>query len=198
MPNVRKFKRKGRRGYVPRPVKNYVRNALKKNMETKQFILSPNTFVGDVTSGANLNYNMIQIQQGDDVSERVGNLIMVTGFYARFICTVADTTNVIRFYMWQRRGDNLSTGINLDVGDAHDQDKVALFFDKFVTLSTTGPAVKVITLKHKFKKPKYIRYSGGTTSDYVTPPLFLSLVSDSAAASHPTINGNFRLYYKDV
>lgn len=188
--------RRRNRGKVPPQIKTYVRKAISVAKETKQYTLGGiDTTVGSYGSGAMLNYNLCQIAQGDGASNRDANLITITGFYARFVVTYQDTTNIIRFMLWQDKGDNDSATLTLEVDDPHDQDVVKMYKDIVTHVGSGGPTSRVVTIKKKFKKP--FRYYGSSSSELVTPPIVLSVVSDSGTATHPAINGHFRLYWKD-
>lgn len=200
MPYARKrFNRRRQTKRVPIPVKKYVRNALNRDKETKQATLgamtmSPSTYAG----GSLLTYVLTQIAQGDGASDRDGNLIKVTGFYARFVCTYADTTNIIRFRLWMPKADNSVSATSVDYSDAIDQDTTRDFIDRIVTVGSGGPMQKTVILKKKFRKPLYFRYYGSAGTNIVTPYLMLSIGSDSGAVSHPTVTGHYRIYWKDV
>lgn len=189
-------KRNGRKKTrVSAPVKRFVKNAITRFHETKQYTLGAiNTTVGTYAAVASLDYDLTQIAQGSGASDRDGNLIMITGFYARFVVTYSDATNIVRFLLWQSK-DNSGATSNLEVNSPHDQDKVKLFKDVLATVGSSGPMTKTVVIKKKFKKP--YRYYGANGTDRVSAPIVFSVVSDSGAASHPGINGHFRLYWKD-
>lgn len=188
--------RKKRRTYVPRPVKSYVARRMWRSKETKQYTIGGiNTTVGSYGSGGSLNYNLCQIAQGDGASNRDGNLIWITGFYARFTVTYQDTTNIIRFMLWQDKGDNDVTSSTMEVQDAHDQDTTRLYKDVIVGVGSGGPMQRTVTIRKKFRKP--FRYYGSGSTDLVTPPIVFTVMSDSSAAAHPALVGHFRLYWKD-
>lgn len=198
MPIRRKQSRRAPRRRVPRNVVGFVKKAINRNSETKQQVLSfSGTAVGSVASGQALNYNLTQIAQGNDVHQREGNMIKITGFHARVVVTYADTTNILRFTLWQARGDNTLYTSGMDVYDLLDFDKIKVFRDKTIVVGNSGPMTKVIDIGFKFKKPLIFRYYDSGSSNWVTPPIVFSVVSDSSAASHPTMTGNYRLYYKE-
>lgn len=199
MPNARRRFRRMRKPRVSVPVKRYVRNALNRDKETKQATLgamtmSPSTY----SAGSLLTYVLTQIAQGDGASDRDGNLIKVTGFYARFVCTYSDTTNIIRFRLWMPKSNNTISATSVDYSDPVDQDTTRDFIDKIVTVGSGGPTQRTVILKKKFKKPLYFRYYGSAGTNIVTPYLMLSIGSDSGAVSHPTVSGHYRVYWKDV
>ncbi len=142
-----------------------------------------------------------EIQQGDSAVQRIGNRVKVTGFYGKFTITYADTTNIVRVIMYMPRNPT-STLSTIDTNDLIDFDDFNILYDKSFAVSSGGPGTKNITISRKWNRGNKsginVFYASGSSTDYAKNPIFLYVVSDSAGVPDPTINGNYRLYFKDL
>lgn len=178
-----------------------VQKMISGNQETKLRTVTYNETAIEGASGTPLNSQLTAISQGDDQTDRTGNLIFATGIYARFAVTGADSTNKIRmmFYIPKDSDDSLDGS---DIHSAIDLDKYTILFDRVLLTSQNGNDNIGVTFKKSFTrrgkaKGISVRYSGTTSNDVAQNGIKFYCVSDSDAVSHPTITGHYRFYFKD-
>lgn len=205
MPRRYYGRRYRRRRFIPRAPRlkrqvNYmVQRRIERNQETKFNYESIDTSVG--VSGSHLSYELSDIDQGLTQSGRTGNQIFVTSFFTRLIFTCVDTTNLIRIILYSPKySANPITAIEYD--DQVDRDQYTVFHDRIFTLAYQQDThQKVCIIRKKWnrgiKRGILTQYSTAVGTDCYKGQLYLYLVSDSAAANHPKVQGQFYLYFKD-
>ena len=186
---------------VPKNVRRYVSKKIAKMSETKSRLLSY-----DAQSVTNflspISTALTAVEQGDTQNKRDGNQIMVTGFYSKWVLAGADNTNIIRMILyWPKDPNGDLANDSVDIHTLIDQDKYNVIYDRYHTVGSQGPSIKTWTVARNFHKGARngIRcvFRGTGQTDYGSSPLRMLIFSDSDAASHPTLSGNLRLYYKD-
>lgn len=189
---------KNNRKNVPNYLKSYIQRQISSNQETKQADLSWDV-VAIPAAGSGLGYTMPAVAQGSSQNTRSGNLVYCTGMYGRLVFSAADTTNLVRliFYIPTDVDDTLS----VDIHSLIDQDKFTILYDRVITLNGGGNDTKYIQFKRNFHKGKRkgiaVHFDGTGQTDYSRNIIKMYVVSDSDVASHPTITGSMRTYYKD-
>lgn len=185
-------------------VKKYVNQKIQRSLETK-FLPRPYDETPIASpAGTPVNSALTIIQQGTDANQRVGNQIHVTGWYGQltFTGSLTDDFNTIRCLIYSPKDPSVTlTGI--EVYDNIDLDQFNVYYDKLFTVSKNGgPFTRNLTLRKKFNKGnrqgKKVQYYGSGSTDYASGPMFLYVVSDSLAVSHPIVTGHLRVYYKDA
>lgn len=160
-----------------------------------------------------------QIVQGVDVTQRVGDRILVTGIEISGVMaggqtgTVADDPyNVLRFVFGVWEGYNNQTPLltggqtlssSLDKTICRGLEEV--LYDKTVVLESpnslsTGyqPAVRTFTWSHRFRRPIEITYNGTTTGS-ANKTINLGAISDSSLVPNPGFTSGFiKLTFIDV
>lgn len=201
--NFRRARRPGK-GRVPRAVRTFVQRKIQRNIETK-FRLA--TYSGsNIPDSASTPINTLlnAVGQGDTQNARNGNQIFATGFYGKFVLAAGDSTNIVRVVMYIPK-DSQYTFYSSPPGITSliDQDKFTVLYDRYISLDTYNPQ-KVLTIARKWNRGSrrgiQCQYSGtgSTESDPSKNPIYIYFVSDSSAVAHPTVTGNFRLYFKDA
>lgn len=178
-------------------LKKLIQSVVSKNIETKQIDQS---FNGVSVPDTGITYSLSAVATGDTQNSRQGNAITVTGVYGNIILQASDATNIIRCIMYiSHDTDDL---ISVSHYGLVDQDKYTVLMDKYITVGTAGTGVRHFTLKKSFKrgnrKGVNARFSGTGSTDYARNAIRLYFVSDSAAASHPFLDGQLRTYFKDA
>lgn len=149
------------------------------------------------------------IVQGDTDSMREGDNLTLTKVRMFGTIEVADTTNLMRVILFRYKPVATPTWAELleggtpalaDIYRPYRKDTASLFhicYDRVFTLSTVSkPQVsfqKIIYGKKLGKKK--VSYNGGGTTG--ADHLWLFILSDSGAVSHPTITYNVTQYYTD-
>ncbi len=180
--------------------KSQVQRMIQGNLETKQHSQGWTTPVTVGTPGIGGFHQVLTgVAQGDTQNLRDGNQITVTGIHSRWVITNADSTNLVRvvFYMPKNVDDQVLDSI---VGII-DQDKYNVLYDKLIPVNSSHQQV-LINFNRKFNKGsrKGIRcvFNGASNTQYTDNVIKLYIISDSAASSHPTVQGSHITYFKDA
>lgn len=169
---------------------------------------STTLYVNNLTSG---------ISQGtSDLSSRVGDQIRINNIRIDGDLLIGDTTNVVRVMLifWHQpsstdpaAGDIFddSTSATTKLFGELDWDgrssgsgssKFTVLYDKRYFLSATRN-YRGISIRKSWKQGKLVQYIGGS-STVMDNALYLCILSDSSAASHPTLNLYGTIRYSDV
>lgn len=186
------------------------RSAIRQIHKNQEFKYSDNLQQLNVDSVGTL-VDLTAIALGDTDTTRDGDKIMFQSLRARTEYAVADTTNVMRIMFIQWRLDSTITAPTtaqflqdntVPTISAYHHDngyRFNILYDRKITLSTTGPAVKAFNIrlsKRRMRKIKQrISYSAGTTTGMYH--IYLFIVSDSGTASHPSFQSYIRVSYTD-
>ena len=154
------------------------------------------------------------VPQGTGQSQRLGNQIRILGFKINWDITCADTTNIVRVIFWTYKSNSVnfapSVAVVLNIGPAATQDVTSQYnfqnrkdykihHDKTFMLSTAANPQERHSVRVNIpEKYQIVDYISDVNSSGSVNPLCLTYLSDSAAASHPTINGTVRLFYQDA
>lgn len=157
------------------------------------------------------------IPQGDSDEERIGDQIYLRSIEVMWDAVVYDTYNFLRLMIIQwfpqvtdTSGtspisiannilfDGTSDVENYNMPYYHDNRyQFRVLYDKTITVNTDMPA----TRRHHFHITKgfkrKIQYYGSSTTNGMNQ-IFVIKISDSTAASHPTINSAFKLNFSDI
>lgn len=191
MPKRRTYKKKG--GF-----KKAVKKVVSDMAETKTYLYTFNNVVSD--SGTLLH--LTDISQGDTQSTRDGNQIFLKGITVRMHSILADTYNIMRIIIVRARtGAGDVTSADFPAGVSPDPFIEEMNYDKYTVVKDqviTLDAGKVHDVrKFYIKVNKKIQYGSNTSSDVVTNPYYIWLVSDSDISSHPSVALTARMYWKD-
>lgn len=161
-------------------------------------------------------YKLTATSQGDTDSTRSGDRITIKSLQLRGTLTVADTHNIMRIIIFQYLGDDAvavpTSGQVLEapyygtynhVNSPYAKDfvgyKTIVLWDSTYVLNQDNQAKQfqiMLTAANFRKKAKpYIQYQGGTSNGVGN--IYLMAVSDSGAATHPSLSFASRLRYID-
>lgn len=162
---------------------------------------------------------IIAIPQGDTDNERTGDRIMYaqTGHLFRGICQVGDQTNYVRFIVFQWKPNSTPTASSIllngpsgsvDVFSHYSHDnrqEYRVMYDRLFVLGGSGLAagnpttsVSNLPIKFRLKMPnKQVQFVAGS-STVGTNLIYYIGMADSSVLPHPSINGQFKLFYYDA
>jgi len=172
--------------------------------ETKFLDVYPN---GTLSTAPTISYLGI-MAQGDGDGTRDGDDVEFVGMSVRWFFTYADTTNIFRFIIFRDVSSNGVTPIEAEVLETPSNPlssinsvnvkRFIVLYDHLTAVTSAGDACKtgVVHLKKRFN----MNYIGTTaaSSSAGTNSLYVLLMSDSGAATHPSYGFMSRVYYKDV
>lgn len=201
----RTFRRKKKFSRKPsKRLTRAVKTIITKSSEKKTKVYQNTTTVDNTGYLLKLN----EISQGDGDSNRNGDQVCIRSVQINFNAYLADTTNFVRFiaFQWYPSsslaypgiGDILVDSINYPFMSPYNHDKRFMFKilrDKLVKLDTDNPTQMVkFFIKGGFKrKIQFIE----TSSVNYTNGIYILMVSDSSAATHPTVLYSGKLNYSD-
>lgn len=199
---ARKFYR--RKNSKKNGIKKLIKNMINKNTETKTVV---NTTLGNVplsTQGA--NYPMMEISQGTDQHNRVGNLIKVTSFRLKGILSGGTSNAISRIIIYIPANPDTLLPTTTTVYDPLDQDSYTILSDRLVTTNANGqtlvPFNKICLFNRGRRNGLNVRYQGNQGSDLVRNSICVYFVSSVAhanpAAQKTSFIGYARFYFKDA
>lgn len=191
MPRKKMYKR--RRKTVPKYIQKYVQSKINVNQETKH--VNSNVLDLDISS-TSTNVDVLNIAQGTDRFERLGNEIRVTGFYGKFQMIGGDSTNVIRAIMYIPK-DPSATLTGANTYGLIDPNVATVLYDRLHTTTLNGPNTKVFTIAKKFRG-RGLPVQWDDTNTLKKNRIRLLFVSDSGAVDHPTLSYHWACYFKDA
>lgn len=193
---------RGRRGHpprVPRPVKSYVRRSIFRANEQKMrdydlstvFATLPNTWVEQDVS---------TVGEGDALYQREGREIRITSLEIKCTFHVVDNPGntfrvVIGLFNGTQATPLATAGVSYDnilVPVACRNFLMKKYFDKYICINTASETDRYFHYFKKFKKPIVIKF-GDDTSTYPDKRLFVSIMSDSGAVTHPYVAAGYSL-----
>lgn len=154
----------------------------------------------------------LSMVQGTDQNDYIGRTIRPIYLQIRYIVTMnsADVINTVSLMVMQAKG--LFTASAISAANQYQYANTTTapvspihrdYNDRLRVLGRriiTGDADDLVhhgKITVKMNRLQPIRFND-TTGGVESNPLFLSLISDSVAANHPTIRATWRLYYKDA
>lgn len=177
-----------------------VRKMIGDTVETKQKLINLSLQAIQDSARTPLNYQLMDVAQGDTQITRNGNQVWLTGIYLSGYLTVSDTTNVVRMTVYEPRGDASATP-GWSTATAIDPDEYTIYTDKRFTVDTYNP-IKLVnyrkswTRKGKARGRRVVYGSTGST-DVQQGNVYVRFVSDSTAIGDPSFTGEIRAYFKD-
>lgn len=156
-------------------------------------------------SDAGVIQDLSAVPQGDTDTSRDGDTIFATSVQIRGLVNVADSHNQYRVIIFQWTPSttpviadilNLSTGHHTrSMYETDKANEYKILYDRvFLMVSSSGDAVKQFNTKIRLSRRKIQFIAGGTSG---TRKVYMLVVSDSAAATHPCINCVAKLNYRD-
>lgn len=184
--------------------KAFVKRQIKKNQELKFFDLTGGADNVDYTG---LTYDLVAIAQGDTDITRDGDKIMPTSMQIRMSFNIGDATNVMRLVVFRWKGyDSVDAPTTAKIFQftgsiigprspfLHDQrSRFEVLLDELINLDA-GHTMHTLNTSFALAK-KQIEYNAGTTVGM--NKLYMCVISDSGAATHPTVTFGIRTYFTD-
>lgn len=185
-------------------LKKLIKNMINKNTETKTVV---NTTLGNVPlSTQGVNYPMMEVAQGVDQNQRIGNLIKVTSFRLKGILTGGTSNAISRIIIYIPSNPNTMLPVTTTVYDPIDQDAFTILSDRLVTTNANGqtlvPYNKVSLFNRGQRNGLNVRFDGAQGSDLVRNSLVVYFVSSvphaNPIAQKTSFIGYARYYFKDA
>jgi len=172
--------------------------------ETKVLDVNPS---GTVSSAPTISYIGI-MAQGDGDGTRDGDDVEFLGMHVRWWFVAADTTNIFRFIVFRDVSSNGVTPIEAEILEtpsnvlsainSFNAHRFVVLYDHVCGVVLGQDAIKVgeFRVKRKFLM-NYIGTTAAAGSAGVNS-VYVLLMSDSGAASHPSYSFMSRMYYRDA
>lgn len=172
------------------------RGGLKAAAETRFFTTEFDAVT--VGSGGSL-YDLTLIAQGDNYNQRDGVRAFIKSVHFSGIlkCAASDKNNILRVMVGFATGTpEAAAPTSLYDTDLYRSSfvKYDKIFGSWVTDDTSG--VTCTPINFKIKVNKEARYIGSGTAAPLYGQVWLGLVSDSGAVTHPSITGHAITYFK--
>ena len=191
-----------RKGNRKRPtLRRMVQKEISKNLETKEDVAQyAAVTIGDVASGLNRNYSLVDIAQGTGQQQRIGNSVMCTGAHIRLGFKPGSLDELMRVIIYSPK-DVSQTLTSTSVETLVDLDQFNILYDRVWAMGSTGQGGVSSTINLSFtrggRKGRKLGWSGSGATTYTQGPLFMYIVSTKNGATYPTFTGSHRLFYKD-
>lgn len=201
---------------IPRPLglsqvqKAQVNRLIRANEEVK-FLDTAFTAVGvDITGTSNI---MTATAQGTAQGQRLAAQIKPLSVRFNYTWTAPDTTNFCRVIIWQYKAasstlapvipfilQSTGAGVPEPVSQYNYSNKTLykILYDETVALSATGPDSVSISKRINLPKKLQVDFNAGAASTAAMNHVCVSVITDSAAPTHPVLNGVFRVFYTDA
>lgn len=195
-----------RRGLTKRQKVQVKRIAYKSGEQKKVYSSDAGQAVDDTTGYT--RWFLPNIAEGTGSNDRIGDTIHVDRLVVEGVITFPDSTNIVRIIVGAYRADApmpaSMSGWYPAVQTPTDSQKnnIVIWRDFLMTGGANGPVSKKlkmnIPLKRRGRPGMKVTYKGGLTDlENGGNNLFMFMISDSAAVSHPVWRGKWSLFYHD-
>lgn len=179
---------------TPKQIKAVIRNTAETKWNVHQFnaeaISSTGTFV-----------DMTNFASGADYDKRDGNKVYVKSLHisGMFKCAATDENNILRLMVGVAKGTPATTAPTSFWATPQyktsyvKHDKI---YESYLSNASAGVTGVSINLKIKIKQN--VIWADETASAPFLHQVWIGLLSDSDALTHPTFTGHATLWYKDV
>lgn len=209
MPRRRAYRK--RRAYRAKGLSKHQKTQVKRLINGTQELKGLNTTINSNPDAAGLFVRIQTPPQGDGLSERSGDQILLKRLQFRLSITGADTTQKVRLIVFRWSQDNAiganvpTTGGILQNSDvmsfynytSYKNDRMRVLYDKTFPFTYTDANQKIVhfSLYGKRLGRKILEFNAATNLG--TNQIYLMMISDSIAASHPSVIGYAQLTYTD-
>lgn len=197
----RQYRRKNTRTALTR----LIRNEIMKTKETKYYELNANSSIATIPIAGVIN-ELTFISQGDTELGRDGLKIYLHSVKVDLNIVVADSYNKVRFLLFYWNDDTAPTTTNIFATGYTSyvqspfswplNPKMRVIYDRKLDVDADDPATYIRHYRKLFNHP--CEYTGASQGSGIKGRLFSCIVSDSAAAPHPSCTGAIRLMFKDA
>ena len=178
---------------------NFKKMVMKKLVQMKPEIKTADIQYNNVvlTSGAQNSRLLLPIVQGVNASQRIGDKIKATSYYAQFYIrstsTNAETLRMIHFF----NEDDSPVILNqsntpLLINELPRDQGYIIKEDKLITFTPDGTEMKKVVIKGKFRYPHNIKWNNDILIGYHPRLVFIS------TSSNVVVNGTIRYFYTDA
>lgn len=200
-PYMPKYKKK-------QPTKRFkkaVRKVLLNNLESKHLLISSSSNVSTTASFVHLS----NISAGDSSAHREGNKCLATSIDLRYKITIADTTNTVRLIVFSFTGgdtptvdnvlDNAGTFFTEAALQGEPDVKFKIYYDKVFNMRSVYNPIVTGRIRKRLNGNKglVLRYVDTTGSNLGAQQLWMLLISDSGAVTHPGVDFTGWLHFKE-
>jgi len=152
----------------------------------------------------------VTIAQGTGDDAYIGSKVKVMYLTGHFQWVVGDTTNVATLIVFQDKGSFAPADMTnvfqtiatstapLSFPNRAFNDRFRILYRKTIALNSVGTSNRIMTVKLKPNKFRYPVCFSNTTGTAESGDIYFGVISDSAAVTHPTFDGQWRVYYKDA
>lgn len=197
------YKRKRKNQTLDKKIRAVAKSVIAKQSELKYF---------DTLVGVSADYSgslgcLSLVPQGDTDITRDGDQLYATSMQIKGYISCADTTNQFRVIIFKYKpeatptdDDILATATKGSVNYVnapyhHDgRNQFVILSDRRYNLALSTNKAQV-NISHNLKLNTKIKYSAGGTTGY--NQIWYFVISDSAAATHPSVNMTSRLRFRD-
>lgn len=152
------------------------------------------------------------IAQGTGSDQYIGQKIRVMYVFFMLQGIYADATNMITVVIWQNKGlfapaGSVMTNVFQSTGndsaplsfpDREYNDRFRILARKTFAVSQNGPSNHIIKIKLRPKKIRMNTSFNDNAGAAEAGDLWFGIISDSSAVTPPTVNAQWRVYYKDA
>lgn len=192
------FHRPARRARTPIG-RSTVRSAMRAASETKNRVTTYNGTTVDSTTGHFTDFTLFAA--GPDYDQRNGNRVYVKSVHVHgiFKCAATDKNNIMRFQAGIAKGTPLTTGaLSMSSGTQYRTSWVVKDFILSSAVTDDASGVVGVPVNFKIKVNREVWWTDETTTAPIRNQVWMHLISDSVAATHPTFTGHAVTWFKDI
>lgn len=166
--------------------------------ETKQRTFTFNA--ESITNVSNFT-DFTLLAAGPDFDQRNGNRIFVKSVHVKgiFKCSATDKNNLLRIQAGVAKGGPLTEGAG-NMYSAPQYRNSWVTKDRLYSSAVTDDASGVlgVSINFKIKVNREVWWLDETSAAPIKNQVWLALLSDSVAATHPTFTGHAVMWFKDI
>lgn len=202
--SLKKMSQRSRMKAKEKQIAKVARKVLNEKAELKEHAYGQDTTV----STAGSLYCMTEVAQGDAYNSRDGGEISIQGMDIRYTVTYADATNQMRVivFTWNDGATNPVTGDILQAPgswdvlsylDRHGDVPYKILYDRTHLVDNLANPQKNGRINLRFKNGIRCYYNGSAGTDYGKRQIWMLVISDSIASTHPAFKGTGYVYFND-
>lgn len=203
---MEKFKGKGLPNNLKKQVRKMVKNELHQEVEHKYYVAADTGTTADFGGRVDVK---TAIPQGDTDVTRDGDSVQLEEIEFRYNVQLADTTNTFRviIFQWHPNSTPAVANVLLSVGSVNGvnsaftvdyEQQFKILYDRVHYLNSVAVPQTGIEHAVKIRKgfTKRLQFAAGGVTG--TNLLYSLYISDSGAATHPSINAYMRIRFSDA
>lgn len=197
-------KKKAFKKFQPRPMTTRrVKQIVKGMAEKKYKHLDYDTTFDQVGTF----YPLANIAAGDAQEQREGDTIQVTRVDLHYRVTKADNSNTVRIIVFSKKGNAVPANLSEILESTSQYGIISeynhertypfkVYYDKCVTVNADKDVSPVFN--HSIPLNLRLKYTGVNATDYGDCNLWMVILSDSGAATHPSVIFRAITHYVDI